>query len=138
MSILKDQIEAQQDKIKEYEVKISEFQAQIVITENSYQEILKQKCKIEDEKLNLINELSRIKTINDNKIRLLDSEISFFKKTLLERETEIASLRLHLAKLVRASNHLITEEVDSLPSLSRSSDSLSKKVIFVKYFLFLI
>lgn len=75
--------------------------------------------------------MSRIKTINDDKIRLQESEIAFFKKTLLERETEIASLRLYLAKLVRVSNHLITEnELDSIPSLTRSSDSLSKKVFF--------
>ena len=130
MSVLKDQIEAQQDKIKEYEVKTSELQTQLVITENSYQEILKQKFKLEDEKRVLINELARLKSLNDDKIRLLDSEISFFKKTLLERETEIASLRLYLAKLVRVtSNQLITEnELDSIQSLSRSSDSLSKKV----------
>ena len=117
-------------------MKISELQASLLIQENSYQEILKQKFKVEDEKTSLINELSRIKTINDDKMRLLESEISFFKKTLLERETEIASLRLYLAKLVRASNHLITEN-DSIASLSRSSDSLSKKVnLFLVFFNF--
>lgn len=96
-----------------------------MITENSYQEMLKQKFNAEAEKASLINELARIKTINDDKIRLLESEISFFKT----RECEVAALRLHLAKLVRASNHLVTEsELDAIPSLSRSSDSLPKKV----------
>lgn len=106
-------------------MKISELQAQLVITENSYQEMLKQKFNAEAEKASLINELARIKTINDDKIRLLESEISFFKA----REGEVAALRLHLAKLVRASNQLVTEsELDAIPSLSRSSDSLPKKV----------
>ena len=104
---------------------MSELQAQLVITENSYQEMLKQKINVEDEKASLINELARIKTINDDKIRLLESEISFFRA----REGEVAALRLHLAKLVRASNHLAHEnELDAIP-LSKSSDSLPKKVI---------
>lgn len=111
-------------------MKISELQAQLVITENSYQEMLKQKFNVEDEKASLINELARIKTLNDDKIRLLESEISFFKA----RESEVASLRLHLAKLVRASNHLVNEAelADAIPSLSKSSDSLPKKVTSTK------
>lgn len=69
------------------------------------------------------------KQFSEEKWRQMESELIALKTRIIEKETEIITLRLTLAKIVVSTGHQLSEnELHLLKGMSYSSDLLIKKV----------
>lgn len=135
MQVLTDQVEAQNARIRELEVRLSEMNAQLLVNERRAEQLESECGQAEQQKQRLCNELDRFRTLKEDRIQMLQSEVALLQRTLLDRDSEVAQLRLKLARIARLNPTCErinqTFEMHEINQMqSASSESINEKVYF--------
>ncbi|RWS30641.1 liprin-beta-1-like isoform X3 [Leptotrombidium deliense] len=129
-------LEEQREKILQLESAVSDLKSQLNISERLLEDSLRSRSLLENQTLHLKNEISKLKHIvgihtneaDKQTNNGSDAKVAFLKMTLLEKETEIGTLRLALAKLIQNTGYPLTSrDICLLRGKSQSSESLAKK-----------
>ena len=139
--MINDQIQAQNDKIKNLEEKLIVLNHKLNFR-NSPQNEDCSKSLLDQVRKELLLEFSGIEHSDMGKedkenIVKLENEVDQLKTNLLKKETEVGLLRLSLAKMARNTGYTLSESEMKLLRGKASSLELLTKVFFLSFFFYL-
>lgn len=112
-------VNSKTEKIIQLESVVNILRNQLLNTEDLFKKALLSKKTLENANCDLITIVDKLKLdilhLEGNQKNLkeqnlkLEDELETIKTRLLEKETEISSLRLTMAKIVRATGHVMSE-----------------------------
>ncbi|XP_074660896.1 liprin-beta-1-like isoform X2 [Tubulanus polymorphus] len=142
VSVLREQVEAQREKIRELETDIDSSADKLTNTESMLQDELLSRTSLETHKLDLMAEISNLKIRltsserdrqdNEEKLTQSQQQINDLTSRLNERESEIMDLKIELAKTgsmpaINAAQDIEVEKlkkaVESLMGANREKDN---------------
>lgn len=132
---MNDQIDAQNDKIKDLEEKLIAISRKMD-NKSIFQDEESSKLLLDEAKKELLLEITQLRNnrssmsdgISESIIKL-EQEVDELKTTLLKKETEASLLRLSLAKMAKNTGYTLSEsEMKLLKGKSSSLDLLAKVI----------
>ncbi|RWS13833.1 liprin-beta-1-like isoform X2 [Dinothrombium tinctorium] len=135
MKAMNEQIKEQNEKIMDLENAIDDLKSQLNVSEKLLEETLQIRSNLENVNSRLRAENAKLRNLfglknneNAKKDESLEEKVANLKMTLLERETEIGTLRLALARWIQTTGYPLTDrDLMLLKGRSVSSESLAKK-----------
>jgi len=132
---MNDQIDAQNDKIKDLEEKLIAISRKMD-NKSIFQDEESSKLLLDEAKKELLLEITQLRnnrsSMSDGiseSITKLEQEVDELKTTLLKKETEASLLRLSLAKMAKNTGYTLSEsEMKLLKGKSSSLDLLAKVI----------
>ena len=135
--------DSQNDKLMQLESMATILRNQLLTTEDLFKKALLSKKALESAncdllivvdklKFDLTHSENRRKLFEDHNVRM-EADLELLKNRMLEKETEISSLRLTMAKIVRATGYMLSEnELALLRGKTIASDFI-KNVCFRRF-----
>ena len=132
---MNDQIDAQNDKIKDLEEKLIAISRKMD-NKSIFQDEESSKLLLDEAKKELLLEITQLRnnrsSMSDGiseSITKLEQEVDELKTTLLKKETEASLLRLSLARMAKNTGYTLSEsEMKLLKGKSSSLDLLAKVI----------